>query len=386
MCYNVNMGKTSTKDVFIEKANKIHNGKYDYSQVDYVNSRTKVIIICPKHGSFVQLPSSHIQGNGCPMCMREWTQEHKDNLAKSSRKSRGMTTEQWIERARKVHGNKYDYSQTVYINQRTDVKIICPMHGMFTQKADSHIRGSGCKLCGHISSSDKRADYTWSDDQRQKIASTCLARYGAPRYLDSSEGKQKVAKIKSTDAFRDRMREIISSDAVQTKTKATCYERYGVTSAMKLPSVLNKNEESKRRNGTWSTSEPEENMYVVLCNKFGKNDVFRQHKDSIRYPFRCDFYIESLDLFIELNATWLHGLHWFDEKNEDDLKKLHNWKQRVLAGHSFYQVAINVWTVRDVKKHKAAIDNNLNYLVFWKNDLSDFYDWLNSDQLILCNI
>lgn len=70
---------------FIEKGTQLHNGKYDYSNVDYINSRTKVNIICPKHGLFEQVPRSHLQGNGCPKCAYEWTDEHRLNHCISSR-------------------------------------------------------------------------------------------------------------------------------------------------------------------------------------------------------------------------------------------------------------------------------------------------------------
>lgn len=369
---------------FKEKGKQLHNNKYDYSNVVYVNSRTKVKIICPKHGEFEQLPSSHLQGNGCPECAREWTDEHKENHAKSSRKFRGMTTEEWIERARQVHGDKYDYSQTVYVNQRTNVKIICPIHGLFEQKADSHIRGCGCRLCG-LESENHIGVHGWSDEQRQKTAKTCQERYGASRYLDSDVGKKHIENIKSNPEYRKKMHDIIASNYVQEKTKLTCLKKYGVTSAMMLSETIDKVGESKRINKTWSTSQPEEDMYVLLCNKFGKDDVVRQYKCE-RYPFHCDFYIQSLDLFIELNATWLHGCHWFDSNNKDDLDVLHIFEQKVKDGKHFYDVAINVWTVRDVKKRQVAIDNHLNYVVFWKNDLSDFKEWLNADELVLNNI
>ena len=379
------MGKSLNTKEFIEKADQLHNGKYDYSQVDYVNSRTKVVIVCPVHGSFEQLPSSYLQGNGCPKCARIWTDEHKQNLQKSSRKSCGMTTDEWIARAKSVHGDKYDYSRTVYVNQRTDVEIICPIHGLFTQKADSHIRGCGCRLCGNTSDNHKGV-HNWSDAQREKTMNTCLEKYGAKRYLDSKEGKAKITKIKSDPNFRDKMRETISSDDVQNRTKATCMLKYGQSSAMKLESTIDKVHAAKIQNGSWSTSKPEEKMYGILCDRFGKDDIKRQYKDKSRYPFHSDFYIKSLDLFIELNATWLHGHHWFNEYDEADLAKLNEWKQKLEIGKQFYSVAINVWTIRDVSKRKSALDNHLNYLVFWKNDLSDFMDWLNSDVLILNNI
>lgn len=378
------MSKRLTTEEFIEKAKQVHNNKYDYSKTEYVSSRIKVIITCPEHGDFEQLPSSHLQGVGCPKCSRIWTDEHKHNLQKSSRKSRGMTTEEWVERARSIHGDKYDYSQTVYVNQRTNVKIICPIHGVFEQKADSHIRGCGCRLCG-LQSDNHKGVHGWTDEFHEKIANTCMKRYGARRYLDSDIGKAKISEIKSNPEYRQKMHNIIKSDIVQSKTKQTCLDKYGVTSAMKLPITIDKVGNTKKVNGTWSTSKPEEDMYILLLDKFGVDDVERQYKD-VRYPFHCDFYIKSLDLFIELNATWLHGGHWFDCESFEDIEILNVWKSRLDAGKRFYEVAIDVWTVRDVKKRKIAIKNNLNYVVFWKNDLSDFKQWLTSDELILNNV
>lgn len=378
------MGTRLTTNEFIEKAKQLHSDKYDYSQTVYVNSRTKLTIVCPDHGKFEQLPSSHLQGNGCPKCARIWSDEHRLNLQKSSRKSRGMTTKEWVRKAKDVHGDKYDYSQTVYVNQRTNVKIICPIHGLFEQKADSHIRGCGCRFCGDISD-NRKGVHGWSEEQRKKIADTCMKRYGTERYLDSDEGKKKILEVKSTSEFRSKMSDIISSDVVQHKTKMTCVTRYGVEYPMQLPEIIEKVGNSKRINGTWNTSKPEEDMYDILCIKFGKDDVVRQYKE-VRYPFYCDFYIKSLDLFIELNATWLHGSHWFDEYSEYDLNSLHEWITKLESGKEFYEVAIDVWTVRDVKKRNIAIENNLNYVVFWKNDLSDFMNWLESDVLILNNV
>lgn len=360
---------------FIEKGTQLHNGKYDYSNVDYINSRTKVNIICPKHGLFEQVPRSHLQGNGCPKCAHEWTDEHRLNHCISSRQSRGMTTKEWIDRAKQVHGDKYDYSLTDYVNQRTNVKIICPIHGVFEQKADSHIRGNGCRLCG-LESENHNFPHDWSPEQREKIRQTCFERYGAERYLDSDEGRAKSIKFRSMPEFKKKMRKIISSDEVQSKTKATNLAKYGVSSAMKLDATLQKVSDSKRKNHTFSTSKPEEIMYQELCNVFGKSDIDRWYNKDVRYPFHVDFYIKSLDLFIELNATWLHGKHWFNPNDKGDINRLNVYVDKVKMGKIFYQSAIDVWTKRDVLKRETAKKNHLKYMVFWNQDLSDFYQWV----------
>lgn len=378
------MSRRLTTEDFIEKATLVHSGKYDYSKTVYTRSRDKVIIICPKHGEFEQKASSHLEGCGCPMCQREWSDEHKANHMASSRKSRGMTTAEWIARAKDVHGDKYDYSLTEYVNQKTDVIIICPRHGQFEQKADSHIRGFGCRKCGD-ESENHIGKHSWSDEQRVKTMNTCLSRYGAVRYMDSDEGRTKCAKIRSTPEFRNKMRNIISSDEVQSRTRSTCLERYGVPSAMSLQETVDKVNETKARNHTFHTSRPEEDMYLLLCERFGCDNVIRQYKTD-RYPFRCDFYISPMDVFIELNASWFHGFRWFDPADEKCLSQLKRWKVGLSNGHRLYRDAIETWTVRDVKKREMAVRNKLNYLVFWKNDLSDFKDWMETKPLLMNNV
>lgn len=359
---------------FIEKGTQLHNDKYDYSKVEYINSRTKVKIICPVHGEFEQLPSSHLQGNGCPKCAREWTDVHKENHCISARQSRGMTTEEWIERAKQVHGDKYDYSLTTYVNQRTKVKIICPIHGEFEQNADSHIRGIGCRLCG-LESDNHNFDHSWSPEQREKIKQTCLERYGAERYLDSDEGRAKSIKIRSNPDFRKKMQDIISSDEVQNKTQTTNLAKYGVLFPTRLKVVQDKIYKTKKKNHTVNSSTAEIIAYDVLCNKFGKDDVIHQYKLDDRYPFICDFYIKSLDVFMELNLHWSHGRHWFDETNIDDKLTANMWIEKAKTS-DYYQAVIDVWTKRDVLKRDTAKKNHLNYIVFWKQDLSDFYQWI----------
>lgn len=116
---------------FITKAREIHGDKYDYSKVEYVDDKTKVCIIDPEYGEFWQTPANHLKGSGCP---------------KRSGKS-VPTKEEWVASARKVHGDKYDYSKVDYVNNRTKVCIICPEHGEFWQKPNDHLKGKGCPKC-----------------------------------------------------------------------------------------------------------------------------------------------------------------------------------------------------------------------------------------------
>lgn len=123
---------------FIAKAKAVHGDKYDYSKVLYKNNSIKVCIICQKHGEFWQRPTRHLHGDGCPVCGR----------IKAGATRSGITTENFIHRARKIHGEKYDYSESTYVDSKVPIKIICPLHGEFFQTADNHLRKKhGCPKC-----------------------------------------------------------------------------------------------------------------------------------------------------------------------------------------------------------------------------------------------
>ena len=132
------MKKITTRE-FIERARKIHGDKYDYSKVEYKGTHDKVCIICPIHGEFWQAPHEHLISKGCRKC------------ANSKPKKRAIctTNEEFIKKAKMIHGDKYDYSKVEYKGSHIKVCIICPIHGEFWQIPYSHLRGCGCSKCGH---------------------------------------------------------------------------------------------------------------------------------------------------------------------------------------------------------------------------------------------
>ena len=124
------MKKLSTEE-FIKKCIEVHGNKYDYSKVVFTGVRNKVCIICPEHGEFEQIAAYHLGGHGCPMCGG----------------TKKLTTEEFVRRAKQIHGNKYDYSKVEYINQSTKICITCPEHGEFWQLPSQHLSGNGCSKC-----------------------------------------------------------------------------------------------------------------------------------------------------------------------------------------------------------------------------------------------
>ncbi len=121
---------------FIEKSNKQHNFKYNYEKVEYINSLTKVCIICPEHGEFWQTPVAHVRGNQCPKCA---------NIKRGDNKR--WDNDKFIRESSKMHGLKYDYTKVDYCSANNKVCIICPEHGEFWQTPASHISGQGCPKC-----------------------------------------------------------------------------------------------------------------------------------------------------------------------------------------------------------------------------------------------
>ena len=120
------------QEKFIESSNNLHHNLYDYTKVKYIDAKTKITIICKKHGEFEQTPNNHLTGFGCIKCAGT------DQL----------NTSDFIIKAKKVHGDLYDYSKTEYISGKQDVSIICKKHGEFKQKASKHINAShGCPKC-----------------------------------------------------------------------------------------------------------------------------------------------------------------------------------------------------------------------------------------------
>jgi very-short-patch-repair endonuclease len=130
------LNNTRTVEEFIEMAITIHQDTYNYSKVDYTLSKNWVTIICNIHGDFNQTPVAHLQGHGCMKCAHE-------KIGQELR----LTTEEFIFKACKKHGNIYDYSEVDYITSEDLVKIICGKHGIFSQKPSKHLSGQGCPFC-----------------------------------------------------------------------------------------------------------------------------------------------------------------------------------------------------------------------------------------------
>ena len=121
-----------TQDEFINESKQKHGNKFLYDKVNYINTVTKITLICKEHGKFDTKPKTHLKNDGgCPKCSERGK----------------LNTKDFIKKSKKIHKNKYDYSQTIYVNNTSIVDIICPKHGLFQQQPRTHISGSGCSGC-----------------------------------------------------------------------------------------------------------------------------------------------------------------------------------------------------------------------------------------------
>ena len=134
-----------SQENFVINAEKTHGKQYDYTNVFYVNAKSKIKIKCNEHGIFEQTPDSHVRGTGCPKC-------GKINTANKLKSS----NEDFITKAQQIHNNKYDYSKVRYKNNCTKVEIICKIHGSFEQTPSDHLTSKGCLKCGRTDSGIKQ--------------------------------------------------------------------------------------------------------------------------------------------------------------------------------------------------------------------------------------
>ena len=136
------MAEKLNTSTFKHKANIVHKGIFDYSSVEYINNRTKVTVICSIHGKFEQRPGAHLRGQGCPECG-----------SISTAIKRTLSTTDFIEISKTVHGDRYNYSNSICIGADKKVKVVCYIHGAFNIKAYIHINGQGCPKCSNVQAS-----------------------------------------------------------------------------------------------------------------------------------------------------------------------------------------------------------------------------------------
>ena len=276
----VNKLKNNVNEL-IKKANIIHNNKYDYSLINYINIDTKVKIICPEHGIFEQSFSAHLrQKQGCPKCFGNYN----------------YTTEEWVKKANIVHNNKYDYSLTKYIQSSIKVKIICPEHGIFEQKPFTHLRGSKCPKCSGV--------YNYTTEEWIKRASII------------HNNKYDYSLAKYINSF--------------TKVKIICPE-HGIFE--QLP----ENHIKEYGCPMCNNSIGEQKILKILKENNIDFEEQKKYKDLFfKKQLKFDFYLPKYNLLIEYNGRQHYNfISFFDKTRKDFLESRHrDWLKRKYAKHN----------------------------------------------------
>jgi hypothetical protein len=283
-----------------------------------------------------------------------------------------------------IYSNNNTYKEA-YFRLKNNIEEIpkCPICG---KKCKSRIYSFGLS-CGNLECSSKIQSktylenihnkygeninaYTQLEHVKEKSRNTCLRKYGTTSPLGNKEIWEQTRKhtIEKYGAAYNK-----------EKLNETLMKKYGVpwfTLSNKLKEKTNTKEtqekqyKTKKKNHSFNISKIENKSYIFLKNKYP--DVINQYKSDL-YPFNCDFYIPSLDLYIECNYHWTHGGHPYNENNKDDIETLNKWKEK---DTKFYTNAITTWTIRDVNKRNIVKENNLNYIEFW--NINELKEWLNN--------
>jgi Zn finger protein HypA/HybF involved in hydrogenase expression len=139
------MAKKFSTEEFVARAKAVHGDRYDYSKSRYISYHEPIAFLCAEHGLVTQKPSNHLRGIGCIECAHS-----------SKRKKTQLSTDEFISRAKAVHGDRYDYSQTKYVVKRTELTIVCREHGTYTQLPSNHLAGRGCPACHRANSQNHK--------------------------------------------------------------------------------------------------------------------------------------------------------------------------------------------------------------------------------------
>lgn len=362
--------KLDTSD-FIIAAKKIHDGKYSYDSTIYNGRHSKLAICCPIHGDFEQTAGSHLNGRGCPEC---------GQITKAAK--RRWTIDEFIKNARRIHGDKYDYSDSVYVNSQVKLTICCPIHGDFKQTPDMHInQKQGCHHCGKVSSSQKQKLTT------EKFIEKAVAKHGDKydyslvNYTFAAQPVKIICKIHgefyqragnhlhgqgcpecSKERPCDTMEEFIGKAVVKHGDK---YDYSKVVYVHSQTHVII----TCPVHGGFS-QRPYSHVAGFGCPRCsghhfssGENAVFnfvqsiapdaKQSVRSVIPPQELDIVVPSHKVAIEFNGIW-----WHSEKYRDDTYHINKRKMTEQAGYRLISIREDLWNERR-PQIEAIISNAL---------------------------
>lgn len=361
------------------------------------NINVHPICICGKPVKYVGKPKMFLQTCGCIECSKKINNIHGkqttllkygvDNVAKSNEVK---------EKTKETNIKRYGYSSPLLNNEikektkQTNIE----KYGVEIAQQSDIVKTKMSKSNDDFWKSINKDEYII--EHINKIKNTCIHRYGVDNVMKVKQIQEQLKKFsleKYGYEYPQQSPEIkrkiidglikhninkfnvkypLQNDVLKQKMKDT-YEHtfkylYNVSNPMYVGEFVDKINITKRINNSYNKSNEEDVSYKLLIYKYP--DVIRQYRSNV-YPFSCDFYIPSIDTYIECNYHWTHGKHPFNEHNIDDINTLNNWKSH---NSKFYNNAVITWTVRDVNKRNIAKQNNLNFIEFWNTD--ELIKWL----------
>lgn len=363
------------RERFIEKARKKHGNKYDYSKVVYVNSTTKVCIICPIHGEFWQTPQGHLRGNSCPKCANK---KRGDTF-----RSNGET---FIERANIIHNGEYIYDKDKYVNAETKVPILCLKHGTFWMTPMNHLLGQGCPKCsGRGLNTDevielfreKHGDeYDYSKvvfkKMHEKVCIICkehgefwqtpskhIHGQGCPKCAINKRAEEKNI---GQDEFIRRCKAIYGDDYIYNETVYYKMDKKVKIICPKHGEFWQKPYDHLHGHGCPKCglieSRGENELYEYICSLIGEENVEHSNREILN-GYEIDIYIPKLRIGIEYN-----GLKWHSDKFRDRNYHLMKTKLANEKGVKLIQLFEDEYL-----SHKEIVLSKIRRLIYADNDI-----------------
>lgn len=211
---------------------------------------------------------------------------------------------------------------------------------------------------------------------RVKRTATMLERHGVehpnqnPDIRDKMMSARNATNLERYGVLNPMQNPLFAAKSAETRQQVML-KRYGHKNSVEVKAIRDKIFDNRKKNKTLNTSNAEQALGVLLRQRFGDNDVEHNVVVDARYPYHVDYYIKSMDLFIELNGDKCHNDHWFDPESPRDMQIVRAWVENAERleqngqTRSRYRKYIQTWTVSDVAKREKAREHDLNYLVFW---------------------
>jgi len=324
------MSRKKTFEEYIKDFNLIHYSYYTYTNPQIIDgNRSKIKINCPNHGEFIQQISAHKSGQGCPKCAKNKTAHAKK-----------LNTDSFIKDATSIHGNKYDYTDSIYVDNKTKVAVVCPEHGVFYQTRNNHIiQKQGCPHCGLKKRKNSKTLTTYEFNEKSKNIHNDLYDYTNVEYTNSKtpvklickhhgefdiipynhlkgagckkcKAEQQRFKLSRKTEYVDRVN-VIHND----KYRYPLFDNEYINVGSKITIMCTKHGEFTQiakdhlRGCGCPKCSNQISKYEEFIKKYlEKNDIKYKERDrDLIKPYEIDFLLPEYNIAIEINGVYWHG-------------------------------------------------------------------------------